>query len=199
MRITEILSESAPRTLYHGTLKKFVDDIFDIGLLPQVGKFTRHAYDEYASLGIPLENVVFAADRQGLGKCVSAIIGQMRHRYPQWHMTRGWDDITARDFYDKAALLVLKRAEGRFTRRPEDDDGQHPPQAEPDDYYHRGADLPDFVLTGRKLEAFLRRNNIRLADYGIEGSRMDRAELLRKQAQGLIPPGITVGKPGPRD
>lgn len=185
MLIHELLTESTPRTLYHGTLKEFVPDIMDFGLLPQVGKFTAHAYQEYREAGIPLENVVFAADRSGLYKCISAIIGQMRHQYPQWDQHRGRDDITVDDFYRHAALLVIKRAEKRWQRRPEDDlAGYHPPQVEPGDYYIRGADLPNFVLTDNRLRNFLRRNNVRLETFGIQDAATSRAELVR---QGIAP------------
>jgi hypothetical protein len=108
MLITELLNESTPRTLYHGTLKEFVPDIMDFGLLPQVGKFTAHAYQEYREAGIPLENVVFAADRAELYKCISAIIGQMRHQYPQWDQHTGTDDITADDFLPSCCTVGVE-------------------------------------------------------------------------------------------
>jgi hypothetical protein len=185
MLITHLLTESQPRTLYHGTLKEFVPDIMDFGLLPQVGKFTAHAYDEYRQAGIPLANVVFAASRQDLYKCVSAIIGQMRHQYPQWDMHSGDQDITAQDFYKHAALLVLKHAESRWQQRPRDDiAGDYPAQVEPADYFIRGADLPDFVLTDKRLQNFFRRNNIQLSKYGIQDVNQGRAELVRR---GLTP------------
>ena len=139
MLINDLLNESTQRTLYYGTLKEFVPDIMDFGLLPQVGKFTAHAYQEYEEAGIPLEDVVFAADRAGLYKCISAIIVQMRHQYRQWDQHTGTDDITVDDFYRHAALLVIKRAEKRWQRRSENDlAGDHPSTVEPGDYYIRG-------------------------------------------------------------
>jgi hypothetical protein len=185
MKLIELLQESTPRTLYHGTLKEFVPDIMDLGLLPQVGRFTDHAYQEYREHGIPLEDVVFAANRRDLGKCISAIIGQMRHQYPKWDQFHSQADITVRDFYDHAALLVIKQGERRFKHRSEDDLSgiDHPPQAEPGDYYTRGADLPDMVFTGQRLASFLRRNGIRLDAYGIVDHRADRAELTRMSKQ----------------
>jgi hypothetical protein len=75
---------------------------------------------------------------------------------------------------------VLKRAEKRWQRRPEDDlAGYHPQQVEPGDYYIRGADLPNFVLTD-----FLRRNNVWLETFGIQDAATSRAELVR---QGIAP------------
>lgn len=181
MRISEILNESMPKTLYHGTLKRNVPDIMDRGLIPQVGKFTSHAYDEYLSAGIALDNLVFAADRRGLGKCISAIIGQMRQELPKFHHTH--NKITAEEFYQNAAILVFKHAEPRFKHRFSDQFVDHPAHVEPDDYYHTGADLPDIVLTDDRLRSFLRRNGIRLADYGIRDAHADAAEQRRVQAQ----------------
>jgi len=195
MKIQELLTESMPRTLYHGTIKEFVPDILDHGLIPQVGKFTDHAYAEYREANIPLEDVVFAADKQGLGKCVSAIIGQMRHHFPKWDMHHGTDDPTARDFYDHAALLVLKHAGGRFQHRSDPLDQTHPTQFEPGDYYHRGADLPNFVLTDNRLRTFLNSNGVRLDDFGIPDVDARRTDLIRLHKQGRLPAGMKIPVP----
>jgi hypothetical protein len=172
MLVAHLLMEmSEPRTLYHGTLKEFLPDIFDFGILPQVGAFVQHAYKEYADEGIPLDKVIFAADRQSIGKCVSAIIGQIRHQYPHFNSFNA-KPITTKDFFDHAAILVLKKAELRFTKMTPEliRTGSHPPQAEPDDYYHQGADYPDFVLQNKKLKAFLSRQGVNLSKYGIVDS-----------------------------
>jgi hypothetical protein len=109
----------------------------------------------------------------------------MRHQYPQWDMHSGDQDIPARDFYKHAALLVLKHAESRWQQRPRDDiAGDYPAQVEPADYFIRGADLPDFVLTDKRLQNFFRRNNIQLSKYGIQDVNQGRAELVRR---GLTP------------
>jgi hypothetical protein len=187
MLVLDLLTEmSVPRTLYHGTLKEFLPDIFDFSLLPQVGAFVQSAYREYAEEGIPLDSVTFAADRRSIGKCVSAIIGQMRHRYPKFNPFSPNSTITANDFFDHGAVLVLKKAEFRFQKMTPDliATGAHPPQAEPDDYYHRGADYPDFVLQDSKLEAFLRAQGVDLSRYGIVDWRMQRAERIRSQKSG---------------
>ena len=179
------LYESVPRTLYHGTIKENLDDIFHWGLEPRIGDFTSYAYTEYKNAGIPLQYVTFAADKAGLGKCISAIIGQMRHRFPQWHHLRGEEEITAKDFYDHAAILVLKSGEKKFVHVPIDSEptDDQPTQAEPGDYYRDINIMPDYVLTDKRLQNFLRRNHIRLDDYGIQDIAMDRAELIRRGLQ----------------
>lgn len=164
MKIFELLSETRSQILYHGTLKEFVPDIMDLGLLPQVGKFTAHAYQEYAEHGIPLDNVVFAADLSGLKKCVSAIVGQMRHHYSQFAQNK---IMTEKDFFDHAALLVIKTGKKRFEYHGGKWDEIHPPQVEPQDYYTRGADLPDMVLTNERLKKLLDRVKIDLSLWGI--------------------------------
>jgi hypothetical protein len=59
----------------------------------------------------------------------------------------------------------------------------HPLHAEPGDYYRDVNIVPDYVLTDKRLKNFLRRNNVRLDDYGIQDIRIDRAEFLRKDLQ----------------
>lgn len=78
MKSKEILLENTPRTLYHGTLRKFIPSIMSIGLVPDIGEFTRQAYEEYEEAGIELPELVFAADKTGLRACVSAIIGALQ-------------------------------------------------------------------------------------------------------------------------
>lgn len=176
MRVNDVLLESQPKTLYHGTLKVFLPDILDFGLQPSLGAFVKHAYNEYRAVGIPLEYVIFASDRQGLGKCVSAIIGQLRQHFDEI------DPITSEEFYKHAVIVVMKHAEHRFKYKSIDDQSlDHPPQAEPEDYYRKINIMPDYILTDKRLRNFLRRNDIRLDDYGIQDANIDTAELVRKK------------------
>lgn len=152
MRAAEILLE---RTLYHGTLLKNVPEIMDAGLIPGVGEFTARAYDEVAEVE-PLPELVFAADKEQLRKCVSAILGQMEHAGIR---------VTPESFRANAALLIIR--DGRkFTYRDEFDDGSiewqaHPSTVEPGDYYSdRYFIKPDAVLSGSKLISFLRRRGV---------------------------------------
>lgn len=160
MHYRELLRENTSRTLYHGTLRRLVPAIMAIGLVPDIGEFTRHAYAEYETAGIDLPPLVFAADRTGLGSCVSAILGAI-----------GQAGIATRDgaaLIRYGAIVVLKHAAEEFAHRPEFDEnywGEHPDTVEPGDYYREYGITPDFAITGKRLRGFLRRNSIDLDDW----------------------------------
>ena len=153
MKYREIINESIPRTLYHGTLRRLVPAIMNIGLEPNVGDFTKHAYDESINAGIELPELVFAADKQGLRKCISAIVGALRQDGIKYN---------ADNLYRYGAIVVLKLGEEYFEHRDEDDEnyyGEYPETVEPGDYYRRYGIKPDYFLTGERLRIFLKRNN----------------------------------------
>lgn len=140
------LLESTPRTLYHGTLRKFLPDILRHGLEPNAGTFTRQMYDEEDP--DDLRELVFAADKQGLIACFSAITSWIRIEYRTPYTV----DLVRQH----GALCVLKHAEGDFEHRDKDDGGwhDHPPQVEPNDYYSEGRVRVSHVLTGNKMLQF---------------------------------------------
>lgn len=149
MRYRDLLMEDGPdRTLYHGTLIRYVPDILEQGLWPSLGDFTRDAYAENEEVGDHLPDLVFAADKEGLRKCVSAIYGQMRVLKINW---------TPETFRVNAALLILRGKVERFSHRYDQEDENHPVTVEPEDYYTDRHITVDAVLTGAKLIRFLRR------------------------------------------
>ena len=156
----EILLENMPRTLYHGTLRRLLPSIMSIGLLPSVGEFTRYAYDELEAAGIELPELVFAADREGLDSCISAILGAMRQV--------GIED-TLENFFRYGAIVVLKHGEENFDHRTrnEKDYKDYPETVEPGDYYSDYGIKPDFYIVGDRLRVFLRRHNIILDRFGV--------------------------------
>ena len=171
MKIQEILTESTPRTLYHGTLKKFVPTILKYGLMPTLGEFTKEAYADYHAAGVDLPALVFAANRTGLDKCISSIMGAMRHH---------GREFSAQEFYANAAIIVIKQGERKFVQRGDDFDQKHPATVEPHDYYSDNVVYPDYAIMDQRLKSFLRRNGVRLAYYGMQDSGVDRAELIRQ-------------------
>lgn len=154
MRYSEILCESTPKTLYHGTLKEFLPSILSMGATPTVGDFTRNAYSEYREAGIELPNLLFAADKSGLGKCISAIMGALESKGIR---------LTPESFFNNAAIIVFKQGEEDFDYRSEKEFDHHYATVEPEDYYREYGLIPDYVLTGNKLKTFLRNNRINLA------------------------------------
>lgn len=148
------IMESTPKTLYHGTLKSNLPSIMKYGVEPRTGKFTKVSYDEYIDSGIELPELVFAADKTGLQKTISAIMGAMRLDNI---------DITMESFLENAALIVFKKGEEYFQYRTEDSLDNEYPTVEPGDYYREYNWVPDYVLTGKKLLRFLRNNGIILS------------------------------------
>lgn len=172
------LLENTPRTLYHGTLKRYLPSILQNGLEPRVGEFTRNAYDEIEAAGIELPELVFAADKNGLRRCVSAIMGQMRQ------LGLKTDEET---FYRNAVLLVIREGGSHMDLRAQDDSevddwgDTFPDTVEPGDYYSDDVVAVDHILTGNKLKAFLARHNERLWDESVATKRERLIRLALRQ------------------
>ena len=146
------------RTLYHGTLKSLVPAILRDGLWPGVGVFTRSMYAELEEAGGELPDLVFASDRHGVRACYSAILDGIRRcgvRRPD-----------ATDFAEMGAILIIRKAAGRFVQRPPDDDGgwhDHPETSEPGDFYTDSEVPVDGVISGRRVLRFLHRHGVDLS------------------------------------
>lgn len=164
--ICEALTENTAKTLYHGTLKKYVSDIANTGLHPTVGEFTSNAYGNDAP---PL---TFAADKSDLDKCISAILAAMDNNNI---------DITPQSFKNNAAIVVIKHGESYYDQR-KDDDEEYPMSVEPRDYYSDGKIDASYVLTGQKLLSFLRKNGIdlKISLYGQLDDAGERDKLIKK-------------------
>lgn len=150
------LKESTAKTLYHGTLKKNLPSIMKYGVEPNAGDFTRNAYIEYEEAGIELPELVFAADKQGLQKTISAIWGAMENN---------GIPITKENFFKHAAIVVFREGEDYFEYNPDEFSDNPYPTVEPEDYYREYNWVPDYALTGKKLLRFLRKHDINL-EYG---------------------------------
>lgn len=185
------LLESTPRTLYHGTLRRYLPSILQNGLEPRVGEFTRNAYDEVEAAGIELPELVFAADKNGLRRCVSAIMGQMRQ------LGLRMDEET---FYRNAVLLVIREGGSYMDHRSRDDANEvddwgdtYPDTVEPGDYYSDDVVAVDYVLTGNKLKAFLARHNVRLWDESV-ASKRERLIRLALRQHSDVPRDVVLAK-----
>lgn len=154
-----VLKESAPRTLYHGTLKEYVPEIMRNGLVPTVGDFVSNFYapntdDEYYDPERDsLEPLVFAADKREIARCVNAI----RHR-----LQANGIRVTPENIIAHGAIIVVKDTDEEFIQHNDDTNPyhDHPVQVEPKDYYTDREVLPAHILTGNKLKDFLRRSRI---------------------------------------
>ena len=141
--------ESTPRTLYHGTLRKFVPSITEHGLWPTVGDFTKTMYDIEGDSEADFSELVFAADKRGMRSCFSAIGWLIKQHYGQYY--------TVELIKQYGALCILRHAEEEFTYRPRDNEDHpnwymdHPSQVEGGDYYSTYGVGIDAVLTGNKM------------------------------------------------
>jgi hypothetical protein len=156
MIINDIITESTPKTLYHGTLIKNIPSIMKYGIEPKIGKFTKNIYKDYIKAGIDLPYLTFAADKNNLQKVISSIIGTMKNENIE---------INLENFLENAAIVVFKKAEKRFQYRSSSDLSNIHPTVEPEDYYSEFNMLPDYVLTHKKLLKFLQKNNIDLNKF----------------------------------
>lgn len=168
MRYSEIFEkqrreQTSGKTLYHGTLLKFVPEIMQIGLQPTLGEFTRNAYLEYEEAGMELPELVFAADKEGLGSCVSAILDAME----QAGIKR-----TTNNFFKYGAIVVIRSGEHKMSNREHDDeyfDRDSYPTVEPGDFFSENSVQPDYYITGEPMRRLLRR-------YGVNTHTMDADE-----------------------
>lgn len=147
MRAFEFLTESAPRTLYHGTLKTNLPSIMQGGLEPRIGHFTKHFYDDDPDL----EELVFASSKKDINKGLNAII----HLLKQQNIPS-----TPENIIKYGAMVVIKDEYNEFEHRPSDDMdywGEYPRQVEPGDFYAREPVAHTYILQDRKLKDLLRR------------------------------------------
>ena len=136
-----------PRLLYHGTLKKHIPAIKQTGLQPSIGYFVKKAYGETPDL----KSVVFASEIRDMGKVTNAIVANVL-------ADAGGPPITIDEFYELGAVVVLKYGK-QFKHisyhDEEEDDIEHPFQAEPGDFYSYNVIEPYTILVDKRLERFL--------------------------------------------
>lgn len=142
MRFQE-LYENTPKTLYHGTLIFNLPAIEKEGLIPLAGDFTKHFYND-----IDVPELVFATDKKNLKKALTAIVG---------HLNRQGITPTTNNLEKYGALVVLKHAENDFEKENEYTEY---PTVEPGDYYSSEEQIPNHILTGKKMMRFFRKNGL---------------------------------------
>jgi hypothetical protein len=155
-RIARLLlaSRRVARTLYHGTTVDNEESIRQHGLVGQVGDFVKNAYGDYE---VDLPDLVFAADKQGLVRSVSAMVHHIGAK-----LGKDFHSVTDIDILNHGLLVIMKEMEvGEYglEHRPEGDENyrnQHPHHVEPGDYYAEELQADQFVK-GRQLLRFLKR------------------------------------------
>lgn len=183
IKLKQLITE---KTLYHGTLIDNASDIEQFGLIPSVGEFVKNAYDMsgYSDEGEEidpddyLQDLVFATDKEQLDKAVTAITAQIAHKF-----NKGFHDVTSQEFIRNGALVIIKDGDSAMTHRNSDQDETHPHTVEPGDYYSENHIPVDYVLTGNKMIAILKRygvwpRNYQFADVDVN----DKMDVLIKAA-----------------
>lgn len=152
------LFENTARTLYHGTLKENLPEIEKRLLVPTVGSFVSDFYDrsgdeDYEAERDSLEPLVFAAQKQNINRCVTAII---------WRLRQKNIPVTPENVIRYGAIIAIKDRDNQFYHASPDEFGyaQHPEQVEPNDFYSYKEAEPFYVYQNAKLKDLLRRNLI---------------------------------------
>jgi hypothetical protein len=159
-------------TLYHGTTVDNEASIKQFGLMGGVGSFVEQAYGGYKE---ELPDIVFAADKQGLGKAVGAMahhIGKKLGKY--------MNEVTDNDILNQGLLVVIHDIADDIEQRPRGDKnyyGQYPPSVEPGDYFSEKL-RPDKFVKGRALLRLLERYGEWPREWG--GSQTDETARVKK-------------------
>ena len=177
-RIARLLcgSRKIARTLYHGTTVDNEASIRQIGLVGGVGHFVEQAYGEYLEAGEDLSEIVFAADKGGLGRAVTAMVHHIGVK-----LGKDLHDVTDRDILNHGLLVIIYDTENRVEQRPEEDEnyyGQYPSHVEPGDYFSEELSADKFVK-GRQLLRFLERYGQWPRTYGPESDEPARLNKMR--------------------
>lgn len=194
MRLSELFEAQSNQTLYHGTSIEALKSIRVNGLEPQVGHFTRTAYDivddtpdededHYCVSRDAIPDLVFAADRNGVSRCYSAMIHAIS-------LVTGKRDHTAESIAQYGALLLIKNQADDFSYRHNDDDDddgyeEHPETVEPGDYYSEQYVEISGVITGKRLVQWLTRHGVTF------GGDLGTRQLIGRAISVLIKQGMS--------
>jgi len=140
-----------------------------------VGSFVKHAYGEYLEEE-ELPDLVFAADKQGLGKAVNAIVHHVGAK-----LGKDFHDVTDNDILNHGLLVIIYDEENRIEQRPEEDEnyyGQYPSHVEPGDYFSEEL-WPDKLVKGRSLLRLLERYGQWPRTYGPRSDEPGRLNKMR--------------------
>jgi hypothetical protein len=130
-----------------------------------VGSFVENAYGEYINEGVEIPDLVFAADKKGLARSVSAMVHHIGVK-----LGKDFHDVTDNDILNHGLLVIIHDEENTVEQRPEEDInyyGQHPVHVEPGDYYSESLRADKFVK-GRQLLRLLERYGVWPRRWGPE-------------------------------
>ena len=137
------------------------------GLTGGVGSFVEQAYRESLEAGMELPDLVFAADKEGLGRSVTAMVHHIGKK-----LGKRLHDVTDTDIMNHGLLVIIHDEENRIEQRPEYNENYHdeyPHTVEPGDYYAESLEGGKFVK-GRQLLRLLERYGQWPRTWGIPNS-----------------------------
>lgn len=151
--------------LFHGTIIDNKDSILEFGLIPDIGPFVSDAYGEDfgevsdEQLEDLLGAYTFAADLDGLGRSLNAIIAQIAYKEG-----KSFHDVTEQEIRENGILFIIEfgKSDEFMERRPDEDDyyGEYSYTVEPGDYYSETEVGVDSYLEGQELVDFITRYRI---------------------------------------
>lgn len=149
-RFFSFLKEGKSKTLYHGTLLKNVYNILESGLKPGIGAFVDSVYGSHKPVKDWAPNLVYAADKDGIQKVLSAIQFAIHKEYG-----KSPKELTDEDIEKFGAVIVLKDMGDKFNYSYKDN-----PPIEEGDYYTDENISVQNVLTGAPMMRFFRQYDV---------------------------------------
>jgi len=164
---------ATPRTLYHGTTIQKAREIAKEGLVPKKGPNVERVYDSLEET----PDLVFAADKSNIDAATAAMEAAVAHE-----LRKDPDQISPEEMRALGAIVVLRDAAQRFSRRPSEDDPEQPwdsrlPTVEPEDYFSQDPQPVSYILAGAPMIRLLRRLN----QWPPPGSAYDHSPHRREQ------------------
>lgn len=157
------------KTLYHGTVVDNLSSIQKYGLQGgwhgPLGSFVSQFYSDEEGYGEPTEEdeVVFATDKQALGKAINA----MTHHVGQ-KLGKDFHSVTDLDIRNHGLLVIIKHDDSLPDQYHSDrwSSSDNPPRGVEDGDYYAAALGGDLFLRGSALVRFLKQHDL----YPVVGS-----------------------------
>lgn len=175
-QIKEEISLITEKTLYHGTTIEHSKDIEKIGLVPDIGDFVNAVYGEYYDEyddNDGLDPLVFAADKEGISRCLVAMVHHIGHQ-----IGKDLHSVTDEEIKKYGALVIIRDGDESMEQKPTEIKPRdsifakdYPVSVEPGDYYSGSSVGVDDVLTGNTMIKVLKRYGIWPRTWGPDADK----------------------------
>ena len=138
--------------VFHGTTKEVLPSMFQIGLVPSVGKFFEEHYGDH---GVDLEELLYMAKREDMEKALNAMIYQVgKQNGYDWPYAK----VTPQDIIQHGALVLTEPVDAYQAQEDQTsvemqtgEETETPLGAEPSDIWSRSSQHASSVITGPQL------------------------------------------------